>query len=153
MALEYLFSIFALSNTIYMSKLLNISEATSIAIHSLALIGYKKTQLNANEIARITAFSKNHLSKVLQTLVKQGYLKSVRGPRGGFTLSIKPEDISLLEVFEVFEGKIMSDYCFGHHVNCPFEDCIFGDIVDDVTIQFKKAFGERSIADVKMKKE
>jgi Rrf2 family protein len=135
-----------------MSKLLNISEATSIAIHSMALIAYEDKQLNANEIAKRTSFSKNHLSKVLQTLVKQGYLKSVRGPRGGFTLRVKPKDISLLEVFEVFEGKILNDYCFGHLKNCPFENCIFGDIVDDVTVQFKQAFANRTIGDVIMKK-
>lgn len=134
-----------------MSKLINISEATSIAIHSLSLIGYEKRQLNANEIAKITAFSKNHLSKVLQILVKQGYLKSIRGPRGGFSLTVDPKDISLLEVFEVFEGKIKQDYCFGHHEQCPFEDCIFGDIIDDVTIRFREAFANRTIADVRMK--
>ena len=108
-----------------MSKLINISEATSIAIHSLALIGYEDKQLNANEIARKTAFSKNHLSKVLQMLVKQGYLRSVRGPRGGFTLSQEPKEITLLEIFEVFEGKVLNDFCYGHYENCPFEDCIF----------------------------
>jgi len=135
-----------------MSKLLNISEATTIAIHSLALIAYEDRQLNANEISRITAFSKNHLSKVLQTLVKQGYLSSVRGPRGGFTLSVDASKLTLLEIFEVFEGKIKNNFCFGHHENCPFENCIFGDIIDDVTVQFKKAFGNRTIADVRMKK-
>jgi len=134
-----------------MSKLINISEATSIAIHSLSLIGYEKRQLNANEIAKITAFSKNHLSKVLQTLVKQGYLKSVRGPRGGFSLSQDPNEITLLEIFEVFEGKIHSDFCFGHHEKCPFEDCIFGDIIDEVTIKFKESFGSRTVGDVRMK--
>lgn len=134
-----------------MSKLINISEATSIAIHSLALIGYENRQLNANEISKITAFSKNHLSKVLQILVKQGYLKSVRGPLGGFTLNVDPNKISLLEIFEVFEGAIKHDYCFGHHEPCPFEDCIFGDIIDEVTIQFKEGFANRTIGDVRMK--
>jgi len=134
-----------------MSKLVNISEATSIAIHSLALIGYEDRQLNANEIAKITAFSKNHLSKVLQTLVKQGYLKSVRGPRGGFTLNVDPKKISLLEIFEVFEGKVKDDYCYGHHELCPFENCIFGDIIDDVTARFIESFANRTIDDVKMK--
>ena len=136
-----------------MSKLINISEATSIAIHSMALIGYEGKQLNANEIAKRTSFSKNHLSKVLQTLVKQGYLRSVRGPRGGFTLNVEAKDITLLEVFEVFEGKVLNNFCYGHFESCPFEDCIFGDIVEDVTVRFKEAFGNRTIADVKMKEK
>jgi Rrf2 family protein len=134
-----------------MSKLINISEATSIAIHSIALIGREKRQLNANEISEITKFSKNHLSKVLQIMVKQGYLKSVRGPKGGFTLKIPAEKISLLEIFEVFEGKISNTYCNGHVADCPFEDCIYGDIMDEVSSIFKKAFGDRKISDIRLK--
>jgi len=134
-----------------MSKLINISEATSIAIHSIALIGKEKRQLNANEISKITKFSKNHLSKVLQILVKQGYLKSVRGPKGGFTLTQSPKDISLLEIFEIFEGKISNDYCAGHSKDCPFEDCIYGDIMDEVSTIFKKAFAGRKLSDVRLK--
>lgn len=136
-----------------MSKLINISEATSIAIHSIALIGREKRQINANEISQITGFSKNHLSKVLQTLVKQGYLKSIRGPRGGFTLNYAPEEISLLEIYEVFEGKVSVDYCKEHIEKCPFENCIYGDILDDISADFRKRFGNRRISDVRFKKQ
>ncbi len=136
-----------------MSKLINISEATSIAIHSMALIGREKRQINANEISRITGFSKNHLSKVLQTLVKQGYLKSIRGPKGGFTLNFAPDKISLLEVYEVFEGKVSVDYCKEHNEKCPFENCIYGDILDDISADFRKRFGNRRISDVRFKKQ
>lgn len=136
-----------------MSKLINISEATSIAIHSIALIGREKRQINANEISRITGFSKNHLSKVLQTLVKQGYLKSIRGPKGGFTLNFAPDKISLLEVYEVFEGKVSVDYCKEHNEKCPFENCIYGDILDDISADFRKRFGNRRISDVRFKKQ
>jgi len=49
-----------------MSKLINISEATSIAIHSMALIGYEDKQLNANEIAkRHLSFNKHSLHSLL----------------------------------------------------------------------------------------
>jgi Rrf2 family protein len=134
-----------------MSKLINISEATTIAIHSIALIGHMDRQLNANEIAKITKFSKNHLAKVLQTLVKQGYLKSMRGPKGGFTLNYAPKDITLLEIFEIFEGKISVDYCAGHIEDCVFNNCIYGDILDDISDEFKKQFGNRRISDVQMR--
>jgi len=136
-----------------MSKLINLSEATSIAIHSLALIAVEDQQLNANQISKITAFSKNHLSKVLQILVKHGYLNSVRGPRGGFTLNVDPSKVSLLEIFDIFEGEINTNHCYGHHEKCPFVDCIYGDIIDEVTIKFKEAFSSRTIADVRMKKD
>ncbi|MBN1338109.1 MAG: Rrf2 family transcriptional regulator, partial [Bacteroidales bacterium] len=52
----------------------NISEASVIAIHSLALIAGTSKNLNANKIAGITKFSKNHLSKILSILVRHNYL-------------------------------------------------------------------------------
>jgi len=67
-----------------MNKLINISEATSIAIHSLAIIARKEEMVNAQYLAKVTGFSKNHISKVLQILVKQSFIISTRGPKGGF---------------------------------------------------------------------
>jgi len=48
-----------------MSKIFNISDAASLGIHSLAIIAKSKKQINANMIAQMTNFSKNHLSKIL----------------------------------------------------------------------------------------
>ena len=77
-----------------MNKLINISEASSIAIHSLVLIAKLDQHINATQISKLTGFSKNHLSKILQMLVKHGYLKSNRGPKGGFFLIRKPQEIT-----------------------------------------------------------
>ena len=80
------------------------SEAASIGIHSIVLIARAENGINAVKIAETTGLSKNHISKVLQRLVKNDLLKSVRGPAGGFTLKKPPENISLLDVYESIEG-------------------------------------------------
>jgi Rrf2 family protein len=134
-----------------MHKLINISEASSIAIHSLALIAKLDKHINATHIAKLTGFSKNHLSKILQILVKQGYLSSNRGPKGGFNLIRDPQEISLLEVYELIEGKSANDFCTEHNPICPFMDCIYGDIVEEISIIFHKKFSERTIADINWK--
>ena len=134
-----------------MHKLINISEASSIAIHSLALIAKLDKHINATHIAKLTGFSKNHLSKVLQILVKQGYLHSNRGPKGGFTLIRNTDEISLLEIYELIEGKSANDFCSEHNPICPFLDCIYGDIVEEISAIFLKKFKERTIADIKWK--
>ena len=51
-----------------MSRLIHISEAASLAIHSLALIASSKMRLNAKKIAGILHVSQNHLAKILQVL-------------------------------------------------------------------------------------
>lgn len=134
-----------------MNKLINISEASSIAIHSLSLVAKIDKSINATQIASFTGFSKNHLSKVLQLLVKQGYLISSRGPKGGFKLAKKASQISLLEIYELIEGKSAEEYCIDHSPICPFQDCIYGDIIQEISEFFIKSFGNRTIADIKWK--
>ena len=56
-----------------MSRLIHISEAASLAIHSLALIASSKMRLNAKKIAGILHVSQNHLAKILQVLAKNEY--------------------------------------------------------------------------------
>lgn len=108
-----------------MSKILNISEAASIALHSMALIAKSEEILNVNKIADITKFSKSHLAKVMHQLVKFNFLKSSRGPEGGYILAKKPEEISLLEIYRIIEGDISTEGC-SNHENCLFSMCVFG---------------------------
>ncbi len=134
-----------------MHKLINISEATSIAIHSLVLIAKLNRSINATHIAELGGFSKNHLSKVLQLLVKQGYLRSNRGPKGGFVLIKPASSISLLDIYVLFEGEIIKEYQSSNSKVCPFENDIYGDIVERMTSNFINSFGERTIADIDWK--
>ena len=67
-----------------MAKIFSLSEAASIAIHSMVLIARSDKMMNVVKIAERTGSSKHHVAKVLQRLVKEDYLSSVRGPHGGF---------------------------------------------------------------------
>ena len=132
-----------------MSKIVNISEAVSLALHSLALIAKSEKIMNAGDIAVITRFSKNHLSKVLQVLVRNEYISSTRGPKGGFTLNKEAKKISLLEVYEIFEGKILNHYCALHTNNeCPFKKCVFGSLTGQFSRDFEMYLQHNTIADL-----
>ncbi len=134
-----------------MHRLINLSEATSIAIHSLTLISKANSSINASQISDLAGFSKNHLSKVMQVLVKQGYLRSNRGPKGGFRLIKDASTIRLLDIYNIFEGNIEDSKYIAHSDKCPFKDDIYGDIIDEIRSFFIKSFGNRTIADVKWK--
>lgn len=54
------------------------------------------------------------LMKVLRKLKQVGYIKSSRGRGdscGGYALSIEPKDLTLREVVEALEGKILVSNC------------------------------------------
>lgn len=117
-----------------MSKPIQISEAASIGIHALVLIANsEKNFMNVNVISERTGASKNHIAKVMQTLVRAGFVHSVRGPAGGFSLDKESENISLLEIFEAIEGKISMRACPFEKAICPFDSCLMGGIFHKLT--------------------
>jgi Rrf2 family protein len=128
-----------------MAKIFSMSDAASIAIHSMVLIARAGDGINAVKIAEISGFSKNHISKVLQRLVKNGLLKSVRGPMGGFTLKLDPANITLLEIYEGIEGSLDLTECPMAHDICGFDNCIMGTVVNKMTIEFRKFLKEQSL--------
>ena len=128
-----------------MAKIFSMSDAASIAIHSMVLIARAENGINAVKIAEISGFSKNHISKVLQRLVKNGLLKSVRGPSGGFTLKLEPESITLLSIYESIEGSLDITDCPMAHDICGFDNCIMGNVVNKMTIEFKKFLNDQSL--------
>ncbi len=134
-----------------MSRIVNISEAASLAIHSMAIIASTDKRMNVVEIAGLFDFSKNHLAKVMQMLVKGGYLKSTRGPGGGFTLGKDPADINLLEIYELIEGTISGRMCNMCFEECVFDPCIYGGLGDRVKNDVKDYLENTTIQDLKTK--
>lgn len=120
-----------------MAKLVQLSEAASLAVHAMVLIAKAPGHINVNQIADKMGASRNHLAKVLQQLVKYDYLRSVRGPSGGFILNKKAADITLLDIYEAIEGKIEITGCPLDRQVCPFNKCLMSGMVNEVTIQLK----------------
>ena len=72
-------------------------------------------------IAQQTDIPTHFLAKILQQMARKGFLKSSKGPTGGFTLRMKAEDISLLKIVEAMDG--LNDYqrCPGGMAECNDE--------------------------------
>lgn len=84
----------------------------------------------------------------MHQLTKYGYLVSDRGPKGGFLLNKNPEEINLLELFEMVEGNIEDISCIGNCTKCPFKDCIFGGLASKFTNEFKDYLKNTKISDL-----
>jgi len=136
-----------------MAKVLNITEAVTIALHSMIIIANKAgEQINVNVISDAISSSKFHVAKILQKLVKEGYLGSSRGPSGGFYLRINPKDLTLLEIYESIEGKISVQKCPIDHDVCPFETCVFDDLTLKMTRDFVDFLKSRTLEDYQKQK-
>lgn len=119
-----------------MSKLFNLSDASSIAIHAMVMVARSEAALNVIQIADATSTSKHHVAKVMQRLVKDGFISSQRGPTGGFTLRKNPADISFLDIYESIEGKIEIHRCMFETPVCPMDKCIMNNITQKMSEEF-----------------
>lgn len=130
-----------------MSKIFSLSEAGSIAIHSMVLISKAEENLNVVKIAERTGASKHHVAKVLQRLAKDDFLDSNRGPHGGFRLKKPANEVSLLEIYEAIEGKIVVSTCPMENPICPFAKCIFENTITNMTQEFKNFLSNQKLSE------
>jgi Rrf2 family protein len=128
-----------------MSKIVSLSEAASIALHGLILIAREQDGLNVIKIAERTNTSKHHVAKVMQRLVKAGFLYSQRGPSGGFALKKKPAEINFLDIYETIEGNIEINACPMEKPICPFDKCIMNNVTNKMTNEFRSYLKEQTI--------
>lgn len=78
---------------------------TAVAVLAHAFEEDPDRRLRVDEIVERTGAPRNYMSKVLNTLVREGLLDSSRGPTGGFRLSRPPGELFLAEVSRPFDGS------------------------------------------------
>jgi Rrf2 family protein len=131
-----------------MSSLLKISEAASLALHTMALLAWQESQtLSTREIATRLRVSEAHLAKVLQRLAKHGLLNSTRGPKGGFALSRPSREITLLDIYQASEGPLVARTCLMEKPVCS-GICILGGLLGSVDQQVSEYFSKTTLADL-----
>lgn len=132
-----------------MSTALRISEATSLAMHTMGVLGGTAAEaLTTAQIASRLGVSQAHLSKVLQRLGRAGLVHSVRGPGGGFALARPAGEISLLSVYEAVEGPLSFSNCLLDQPKCGSGACILGGLVASVNQQFSDYLRNTRVADL-----
>lgn len=65
----------------------------------------KNGPVRLSEISKRQSISLKYLEKLIRTLKKAGFVKSLRGPYGGYLLAKSVEDISVGDVVRVLEGS------------------------------------------------
>ena len=66
--------------------------------------------ITIKEVAEKEGISVKYLEQIGSTLCKAGFIKSRRGPEGGYHLARSAKNYSLGEVIRLTEGEISSDY-------------------------------------------
>ena len=80
------------------------------------------------EIAKRQDLSVKYLEQLIIPLKAAGYIRSVRGARGGYTLARKPDKINVGQIIKVLEGGLSLVDCVEdpkmceREKNCPTRD-------------------------------
>ena len=99
-------------------------------------------------IAERQEISIKYLEQIVNILNHAGFVKSVRGPAGGYSLTKKPEDYTVGAILRCIEGTLAPVACLENTENdCPRKDICttlflweklgkaIDDVVDNVTLK------------------
>ena len=109
--------------------------------------------------ARLAEFYKlpaAYLNKQLQSLVHAGILASVSGPRGGFRLARRPDQISVLDVVLAIDGKDEAFRCEGILKDAPggtmdvdyARTCLISQTMRHAEVTWRTELSRQSIAGI-----
>jgi len=80
------------------------------ALVELAL-NHQNGAMSLSEIANQQDISVKYLAQIFPPLKAAGLVRSIRGPRGGYTLARDPSDIRLSDIVHVLEGSLAPVEC------------------------------------------
>ena len=95
----------------------------SSAIHTLILIAKSEKALTSEDIAKSVGTNASYIRKIIGLLKKKDIVESHRGV-GGFALRSKPEDLTLLQIYQAV-NETDRPCLFDLHQN-PNDKCIVG---------------------------
>jgi Rrf2 family iron-sulfur cluster assembly transcriptional regulator len=103
----------------------------------------------AKQIAADTSIPAHFLAKILQQLARKGFLRSSKGPTGGFCLRQPPAQVSMLDIVDTVDG--LQDYqrCVSGFPECNDEaPCGLHDSWKPIRSRIIEYLEGTSIADV-----
>jgi Rrf2 family cysteine metabolism transcriptional repressor len=86
---------------------------------------FGKGPLQTRVIAKHQEISVKYLEQIMSALKSAGLIKSQRGAKGGYILAQSPEKIKLSEIFDIFEGQVLTVECVSNEKFCDRAgDCV-----------------------------
>jgi len=78
---------------------------TEYAIRALVLLAAAGKLMFARDVAKEAKIPPYFLAKILQNLARRGYLRSVKGPKGGFVMRSYPQSVTIADIICACEGR------------------------------------------------
>ena len=120
-----------------------------------ALIATRHLQQNdagvlssSKEIAEKYDIPKELLAKVLQNLVKNKVLTSIKGPYGGYQIATDPSKVNMTNFFEFIEGPVGIMDCYFDSGCEKQNNCIIRTPINRINDSIRSVFDNITLAEI-----
>lgn len=125
---------------------MRLTRFTDYAMRVLFFMACKPQDLvTVGQIAKTYKISQNHLVKVVQDLVRHGYVTSVKGRGGGMRLAKAPSELNLGQIVRKFEPDMQLIDCVGCHIH---GECSLPGPLHKAVAAFIKVLDEYTLEDI-----
>ncbi|MGW4497480.1 RrF2 family transcriptional regulator [Micromonospora sp. NPDC004336] len=135
------------------------SEGVEWALHTCLNLSWVTDgrAIRATTLAAFYELPPAYLNKQLQALARAGIVTSTSGPRGGFRLARRPEEITLLDVVVAIEGSDEAFRCSeilrqgpGGRSDVDYrQTCVISQAMRRAELSWRRELAAQSLADIR----
>ncbi len=131
---------------------MRITSESDYALRIITAMSRRVGVTDAKTLAEETNVTLRFTLKILNKLVGGGIAESFKGAKGGYSLKLPPEKITLKMVIELIDGPIAIVRCLDSEECCSLNQdktaCEYHHIFDYISLDLAAKLGKISIADV-----
>lgn len=128
--------------------MLKITKTAEYALIAIKHMSNEETICSSNNIASQYNIPKEIMAKTLQKLSRKKYIKSTKGPNGGYSVKKSIKNINLIEFIEDMEGPVGISTC-SKNESCSLIDCCnIKDPINKINNNIKNILSEIKLKDI-----
>lgn len=130
---------------------MQLNITTDYAVRIILYLGITQRITTSAEIAKEMSIPANYVPNIVKKLRDNGLVNATFGPMGGYRLAKEPQEISLLEIITIMEGKIHINRCLEDDHFCSRngpEFCSVHDVYKQCEEQMVNILAAHSVADL-----
>ncbi|AEB12127.1 RrF2 family transcriptional regulator [Marinithermus hydrothermalis] len=127
-----------------------VSTKAQYGLRALVEIGLRGPgPVPLKDVAEAQEISQHYLEQIAAALRRAGFIRSVRGAKGGYRLARSPENITALEVVEAMEGSLAPVSCLEDPESCwQVGHCSTENLWKRVDAAMREVLGKTTLRDL-----
>ncbi len=131
---------------------MKISAKSRYALHLMLALALQEpgVNLSVKTVAENEGISEKYLEQIIPVLVRNEFVRSVRGARGGYHLVKEPEEYTVGMILRTVEGSISPVSCMDDEVNqcARCHECVTLDLWEQVDRAISNVVDHVTLADL-----